>query len=218
MYAYVGSMLRDTAAAEDVTAQAYERAYRKRRTYRRGRGSADAWVFGIARNAALDELRRQKRTAGLRADPHDEAAPAAGPGRHGPLRLPARPAAGRPGRAPRPVAPTRASGLGNPGRSAAQPAGPERARVSGLRQQLKALRASTDYARATVTVDDESGSPGPAGSREGIAGAVQDALASLSGSVEILIRLLGVALPLGIVGAAAWAAATRSGAAGAKPR
>jgi len=77
VYAYVCSMLRDTAAAEDVTAQAYERAYRKRRTYRRGRGSADAWVFGIARNAALDELRRQKRTAGLRADPHDEAAPAA---------------------------------------------------------------------------------------------------------------------------------------------
>jgi RNA polymerase sigma factor (sigma-70 family) len=75
VYAYVCSMLRDPAAAEDVTAQAYERAYRKRRTYRPGRGSADAWLFGIARNAALDELRRKKRHAGLHADPQDEVAP-----------------------------------------------------------------------------------------------------------------------------------------------
>lgn len=61
VYAYVASMLRDRSAAEDVTAQAYERAYRKRRSYRAGRGSVDAWIFGIARNAALDELRRRKR-------------------------------------------------------------------------------------------------------------------------------------------------------------
>ena len=65
VYAYVASMLRDRASAEDVTAQAFERAYRKRRSYRPGRGSADAWVFGIARNAALDELRRRKRRASL---------------------------------------------------------------------------------------------------------------------------------------------------------
>jgi RNA polymerase sigma-70 factor, ECF subfamily len=75
VYAYVASMLRDRAAAEDVTAQAFERAYRKRRSYRPGRGSADAWLFGIARNAALDELRRRKRRAGLEADPGDHHAP-----------------------------------------------------------------------------------------------------------------------------------------------
>ena len=75
VYAYVASLLRDTSAAEDVTAQAFERAYRKRRTYRPARGSIDAWLFGIARNAALDELRRRKRRAVLEADPEDTASP-----------------------------------------------------------------------------------------------------------------------------------------------
>ena len=31
----------------------------------------DAWVFGIARNAALDELRKRKRRAMLEGDPED---------------------------------------------------------------------------------------------------------------------------------------------------
>src|SRR6266498_220716 len=76
VYAYVASLLRDRSAAEDVTALAFERAYRKRRSYRPARGSMDAWLFGIARNAALDELRRRKRRAVLEADPEDSAAPA----------------------------------------------------------------------------------------------------------------------------------------------
>jgi RNA polymerase sigma-70 factor, ECF subfamily len=75
VYAYVASLLRDRSAAEDVTAQAFERAYRKRRTYRAGRGSMDAWLFGIARNAALDELRKRKRRAVLEADPEDSVSP-----------------------------------------------------------------------------------------------------------------------------------------------
>jgi len=76
VYAYVASLLRDRSAAEDVTAQAFERAYRKRRSYRAARGSMDAWVFGIARNAALDELRKRKRRAKLEGDPEDVYAPA----------------------------------------------------------------------------------------------------------------------------------------------
>jgi RNA polymerase sigma factor (sigma-70 family) len=75
VYAYVASLLRDRSAAEDVTAQAFERAYRKRRSYRPARGSMDAWVFGIARNAALDELRKRKRRAVLEADPEDTGSP-----------------------------------------------------------------------------------------------------------------------------------------------
>jgi RNA polymerase sigma-70 factor (ECF subfamily) len=75
VYAYVASLLRDRAAAEDATALAFERAYRKRRGYRAARGSREAWLFGIARNAALDELRRRKRRAALEADPEDVAAP-----------------------------------------------------------------------------------------------------------------------------------------------
>ena len=65
VYAYVMTLLRDQAAAEDVTALAFERAYRRRRTFDRRRGEERAWLFGIARNAALDELRRRRRVAAL---------------------------------------------------------------------------------------------------------------------------------------------------------
>ena len=71
VYAYVATLLRDSSAAEEVTAQAFERAYRKRRQYKPGRGSPDAWLFGIARHAALDELRRLKRRATLEGEPED---------------------------------------------------------------------------------------------------------------------------------------------------
>lgn len=71
VYGYVASLLRDRSAAEDVTAQAFERAYRKRRTFKPSRGTREAWLFGIARNAALDELRRRKRHAAMAADPED---------------------------------------------------------------------------------------------------------------------------------------------------
>jgi RNA polymerase sigma-70 factor, ECF subfamily len=71
VYAYVATMVRDRAAAEDVTALAFERAYRKQKSYRARRGSERAWLFGIARNAALDELRRRKRIAELVAEPAD---------------------------------------------------------------------------------------------------------------------------------------------------
>ena len=71
VYAYVVSLLRDPSAAEDVTAQAFERAYRRRSSFRSRRGSPEAWLLGIARNAALDELRRRRRRADAEADPVD---------------------------------------------------------------------------------------------------------------------------------------------------
>ena len=83
MYAYVATLLRDPAAAEDVTALAFERAYRKRRSFDRRRGEERAWLFGIARNAALDELRRRRRLAALHADPEDESRPVRRRGRRG---------------------------------------------------------------------------------------------------------------------------------------
>ena len=69
VYAYAAGLLRDRAAAEEVTATAFERAYRKRARFDAGRGEPRAWLFGIARNAALDELRRRASTgrAGERA-------------------------------------------------------------------------------------------------------------------------------------------------------
>jgi RNA polymerase sigma factor (sigma-70 family) len=68
VHRYAISLLGDRAAAEDVTAIAFERLYRSRaRLYRsrarldRSRGTPRAWLFSIARNAALDELRRRRR-------------------------------------------------------------------------------------------------------------------------------------------------------------
>jgi RNA polymerase sigma-70 factor, ECF subfamily len=71
VYAYVCSLLRERAAAEDVTALAFERAYARRSRFDARRGSRRAWLFGIARNAALDELRKRRRTAALAAEPED---------------------------------------------------------------------------------------------------------------------------------------------------
>jgi RNA polymerase sigma factor (sigma-70 family) len=76
VFAYTATLLRDSAAAEDVTAQAFERAYKRRSRFDARRGSPRAWLFGIARNAALDELRRRKRAATLAAEPTDVDAPA----------------------------------------------------------------------------------------------------------------------------------------------
>jgi RNA polymerase sigma factor (sigma-70 family) len=73
VYAYVATLLGDRSAAEDVTASAFERAFLKQGTYKPARGTERAWLFGIARNAALDELRRRKRSAALTAEPADDA-------------------------------------------------------------------------------------------------------------------------------------------------
>ncbi|MCZ4494004.1 MAG: sigma-70 family polymerase sigma factor [Conexibacter sp.] len=73
VFAYVLTLLRDRAAAEDVTAAAFERAYRRQGSFDARRGTQRAWLFGIARNAALDELRRRRRSAALLADPEDPA-------------------------------------------------------------------------------------------------------------------------------------------------
>jgi RNA polymerase sigma-70 factor (ECF subfamily) len=62
VYAYVAGLVRDRAAAEEVTAVAFERALRRRASFEPARGSPRGWLFGIARNAALDELRRRRRT------------------------------------------------------------------------------------------------------------------------------------------------------------
>lgn len=69
VFAYVATLLRDRAAAEDVAALAFERAFRKQRSYDAGKGSERQWLFGIARHAALDELRRRSRQATPVAEP-----------------------------------------------------------------------------------------------------------------------------------------------------
>ncbi len=62
VYAYVRSVVGDDATAHDITATAFERAYRKRRRFDPARGTPRQWLFAIARNAALDELRCRMTT------------------------------------------------------------------------------------------------------------------------------------------------------------
>lgn len=65
VYAYVAGLLDDREAAEDVTAASFERALRRWASYDPARGSRRAWLFGIARHAAIDELRRRSRHSQL---------------------------------------------------------------------------------------------------------------------------------------------------------
>ena len=60
VYAYVVTLLRDRGAAEDVTAQAFERAFRKARRYDPGKG-------GAARLAVRHRPQRRARRAAARA-------------------------------------------------------------------------------------------------------------------------------------------------------
>jgi Domain of unknown function (DUF4349) len=80
--------------------------------------------------------------------------------------------------------------------------------ISGLRAQLRDLRSRTNYATVTVTLqqpgDEGAGIVEPGG--DGLRGALEDALGSLSGSVELLVRVLGVAVPLGLLTLATWLA------------
>jgi RNA polymerase sigma factor (sigma-70 family) len=72
VFAYVATLVRDRGVAEDVVAAAFERAFRRLRTYDARRGSHRQWLYGIARHAALDELRRRRRVAALAVEPGAE--------------------------------------------------------------------------------------------------------------------------------------------------
>jgi RNA polymerase sigma-70 factor, ECF subfamily len=72
VHGYAIALLGDRAGAEDVTALAFERLYGARKRLDRTRGTARAWLFSIARNAALDELRRRRRHGADRLEPERE--------------------------------------------------------------------------------------------------------------------------------------------------
>ena len=61
LYAYAMALILDAPAAEDVVQRAFELAFAKRATYRPEAGTAEAWLYGIARNVAMDEHRRARR-------------------------------------------------------------------------------------------------------------------------------------------------------------
>lgn len=80
------------------------------------------------------------------------------------------------------------------------------AEVNGLRGQLRGLRLRSDYATVSVelqrTGEDDGSAPGA--ERDGLGGALDDAVDSLSASIELLVRTLGVALAPALLAALAW--------------
>jgi uncharacterized protein DUF4349 len=79
--------------------------------------------------------------------------------------------------------------------------------IRGLRSQLRNLRLRTDYVAVSVSLVEKGGKknePAPVGS---FRNALDDALGSLVGAVALTLRVLGVALPLALIGLLAWFAA-----------
>ncbi|HEX8066424.1 MAG TPA: DUF4349 domain-containing protein [Thermoleophilaceae bacterium] len=77
-------------------------------------------------------------------------------------------------------------------------------RLSRLRRELRGLRERTDYVAVSVSLVE--GGDGGSGS-SGAGDALDDALGTLSGSLELVVRALGVLIPLGVAAGAAWLAA-----------
>ena len=76
-------------------------------------------------------------------------------------------------------------------------------RIARLRSQLRGLRLSTDYATVQVTLAADEGSGGGGGSFHD---AVDDAGDLLVGTAGIAVRVLAVALPVGLVALGVWLA------------
>jgi RNA polymerase sigma-70 factor (ECF subfamily) len=69
VYGYVASIVRDPHDAEDITAEVFARLARSLGRYRVGAAPFSAWLLRVARNAALDHLRRRRSVPC--ADVHD---------------------------------------------------------------------------------------------------------------------------------------------------
>jgi RNA polymerase sigma-70 factor (ECF subfamily) len=65
-------MLGDSAEAEDVTQEAFMRAWRAAPGWKPGRARFDTWLHRVALNLCIDRLRRRRRLAGEPLDRADE--------------------------------------------------------------------------------------------------------------------------------------------------
>jgi RNA polymerase sigma-70 factor, ECF subfamily len=61
VHAYLVYLTRDRSAAEDLTAETFEKALRQWRRFDPRRGSARTWLCQIARTTALDHFRAEER-------------------------------------------------------------------------------------------------------------------------------------------------------------
>jgi RNA polymerase sigma factor (sigma-70 family) len=74
---FVTHIVRDPLLAEDVTATAFERAWKHWDSYDPRRGRASTWLCHIARNLAIDHLRRAGRSVATDHEALERLAPAA---------------------------------------------------------------------------------------------------------------------------------------------
>jgi RNA polymerase sigma-70 factor (ECF subfamily) len=74
-------MLGNEAAAEDLVQDTFVKVWRNADRYDPARGSLDTWILLMARNLAIDSLRRRVLDARMvdRVKPRDESDPSAGP-------------------------------------------------------------------------------------------------------------------------------------------
>ena len=68
VYRWIARIVRNRATAEDLTIEAFWRAYRAHARFDARRGSFAGWLRRIATNAALDFLRRTRREVALPED------------------------------------------------------------------------------------------------------------------------------------------------------
>jgi RNA polymerase sigma-70 factor (ECF subfamily) len=80
IYAYLRSQLGSAVDAEDVTSQVFVKAYEAYPRYEPRHATPSAWLFQIARNAALDHHRRSGRRQRMEQTLAREPAPEADPG------------------------------------------------------------------------------------------------------------------------------------------
>jgi hypothetical protein len=78
------------------------------------------------------------------------------------------------------------------------------AQISTLSGRMKNLRQRTVYSTVNVTLEQQQGGAGAVGSGPGRA--LHDALHTLSGALELAIRVLAVVLPLALLAALGWVA------------
>ncbi len=60
VYGVALRILGEAELAEDVVQETFWRVWRRAGTFQSGRGKVAAWIFGIAHNLSVDELRRQR--------------------------------------------------------------------------------------------------------------------------------------------------------------
>ena len=76
--------------------------------------------------------------------------------------------------------------------------------INGLRGQLRNLRLRTDYAVVTVSLLPKDGDEGGVGGGGSFDDAVGDAGDILVATAGVIVRVLAVALPLGLIALVGW--------------